>query len=123
MVPQDESVSGVTSALNQEVGMGALPSGAGLEPVSAVGVAEGCACDIQCSFSTASIPSAATLPVFQTGEETSSRSGDRELALVSSRRGKEPCVSQDISRLNNSLGSYRRDRDPTSRARYCFPTT
>ena len=37
--------------------------------------------------------------------------------------GKEPCVSQDISRLNNSLGSYRRDRDPTSRARYCFPTT
>ena len=74
MVPQDESVSGVISAPNQEVGMEALPSGAGLEPVSAVGVAEGCECDIECSFSMASMPSATTLPVFQTGEETSSRS-------------------------------------------------
>ena len=74
MVPQDESVSSVISAPNQEVGMEALPSGAGLEPVSAVGVAEGCECDIECSFSMASMPSATTLPVFQTGEETSSRS-------------------------------------------------
>ena len=68
MVPQDESVSGVISAPTQEVGMEALPSGAGLEPVSAVGVAEGCERDVECSFSMASMPSATTLPVFQTGE-------------------------------------------------------
>ena len=74
MVPQDESVSGVISASTQEVGMEALPSGAGLDPVSAVGVAESFEREVECSFSKASVLSAPTLPVFQTGEETSSRS-------------------------------------------------